>query len=266
MACHAVNVGSIGANRGLGWSATMGPNLRSRMLQHYGEQELNDVCGMLAVPPLCTSLRVNTVRCSREELMEDLKAELLKLAQDTGRTYGNVEPHPQIPDCILIVPKTKEAEHIERNDKEIVVSRKCAESVLRGSHIFVPGIIASSPWVSKGDDVTVLCDVHDRVLRGAPTHLLSTGKLDPKKMKGSFAQSLDWSDQKVQKEYRAKGEGAPREPGASVAESLPEGIVVIGRGVMNVDRREIWKTEEGIGCTVQRCAIGSINLPASPPP
>lgn len=100
---------------------------------------------------------------------------------------------------MLIVPESKDAEQIEWNDKEIVVSRKCAESVLRGSNIFVPGITASSPWVSKGDSVTVLCDVHDRVLRGAPTHLLSTGKLDPKRLKGVHAKSLDWNDPKVRR-------------------------------------------------------------------
>lgn len=57
MACHAVNAGLLGANRGLGWSAAMGPDLRRRMLVHYGEQELNDVCEALAVPPLCTCVR-----------------------------------------------------------------------------------------------------------------------------------------------------------------------------------------------------------------
>ncbi|KAL5989974.1 hypothetical protein ACLOJK_010869 [Asimina triloba] len=50
---------------------------------------------------------------------------------------------------------------IEYNDapnqhiKEVIVSRKCAEAVLRGAQIFVPGVLACSSHVEKGDTVAV---------------------------------------------------------------------------------------------------------------
>ncbi|KAJ7563859.1 hypothetical protein O6H91_03G128600 [Diphasiastrum complanatum] len=39
--------------------------------------------------------------------------------------------------------------------KMVVVSRKCAESVLRGAHVFVPGVLACSGHVERGDLVAV---------------------------------------------------------------------------------------------------------------
>ncbi|KAF3445008.1 hypothetical protein FNV43_RR14701 [Rhamnella rubrinervis] len=39
--------------------------------------------------------------------------------------------------------------------KEILVSRKCAEAVLRGAQVFVPGVMACSAHVEKGDVVAV---------------------------------------------------------------------------------------------------------------
>lgn len=39
--------------------------------------------------------------------------------------------------------------------KEIIVSRKCAEAVLRGAQVFVPGVLACSSHVEKGDLVAV---------------------------------------------------------------------------------------------------------------
>lgn len=39
--------------------------------------------------------------------------------------------------------------------KEVVVSRKAAESVLRGAHVFVPGVLACSAGLAAGDAVVV---------------------------------------------------------------------------------------------------------------
>lgn len=39
--------------------------------------------------------------------------------------------------------------------KEVIVSRKCAEAVLRGAQVFVPGVLACSSHVEKGDTVAV---------------------------------------------------------------------------------------------------------------
>ncbi|KAA8526194.1 hypothetical protein F0562_008067 [Nyssa sinensis] len=43
----------------------------------------------------------------------------------------------------------------DRPPKEVIVSRKCAEAVLRGAQVYVPGVLACSGHVEKGDVVAV---------------------------------------------------------------------------------------------------------------
>ncbi|XAR49510.1 16S rRNA (cytosine(967)-C(5))-methyltransferase [Bertholletia excelsa] len=43
----------------------------------------------------------------------------------------------------------------DKPPKEVIVSRKCAEAVLRGAQVYVPGVLACSAHVEKGDVVAV---------------------------------------------------------------------------------------------------------------
>ncbi|KAH7833661.1 hypothetical protein Vadar_008520 [Vaccinium darrowii] len=43
----------------------------------------------------------------------------------------------------------------DKTPKEVIVSRKCAEAVLRGAQVYVPGVLACSAHVEKGDVVAV---------------------------------------------------------------------------------------------------------------
>ncbi|CAM6098706.1 unnamed protein product [Calypogeia fissa] len=54
----------------------------------------------------------------------------------------------------------------ERLVKEVVVSRKCAEAVLRGANVFVPGLLACSLHVDKGEEVAVTAAVERPDLNG----------------------------------------------------------------------------------------------------
>ncbi|KAJ0971835.1 hypothetical protein J5N97_019794 [Dioscorea zingiberensis] len=51
--------------------------------------------------------------------------------------------------------------------KEVIVSRKCAEAVLRGAQIFVPGVLACSAHVEKGDLVAVSVGVEQHCSDGS---------------------------------------------------------------------------------------------------
>ncbi|KAL0307235.1 UNVERIFIED_CONTAM: rRNA (cytosine-C(5))-methyltransferase NOP2C, partial [Sesamum radiatum] len=47
----------------------------------------------------------------------------------------------------------------DKPPKEVIVSRKCAEAVLRGAHVYVPGVLACSAHVEKGETVAVSVSV-----------------------------------------------------------------------------------------------------------
>ena len=322
------------ADDGPSWRTHLPPHIEASLLRFYSEQELASICQALARPPLvtrflprcpvvsvscrpgqlstdlipCDSVRVNTVKTTREELMGQLKLELRALganatAGPTGgwsgneTPYGVVEAHPDIPDCILIRPQNKSAHAVQCAGRELLVSRRCAEAVLRGAHIYIPGMMGCSPHCAQGDLVTVLCDVHDRFLRGSSTHILSTRKLDPKRMKGCAMKKMGLDELSVRnKKKSADSVGA----GSSVAEqpcggseeerarvlamrsqfradierldhkfgdlrhecyseepdlppALPDGIVVLGKGVMEVDKKEAFTSNQGVGCRMVEC-------------
>ncbi|KAF7123419.1 hypothetical protein RHSIM_Rhsim12G0010200 [Rhododendron simsii] len=48
---------------------------------------------------------------------------------------------------------------LDKPPKEVIVSRKCAEAVLRGAQVYVPGVLACSAHVEKGDVVAVSVSV-----------------------------------------------------------------------------------------------------------
>ncbi|KAB1208008.1 putative methyltransferase NSUN6 [Morella rubra] len=72
-----------------------------------------------------------------------------------------------------------------RPPKEVIVSRKCAEAVLRGAQVYVPGVVACSAHVEKGDTIAVSAAVEQPgldggwgigITRGTVLQGLETGK------------------------------------------------------------------------------------------
>lgn len=43
--------------------------------------------------------------------------------------------------------------------KQVLISRKAGEAVLRGAHVFMPGLVGCSGHVSAGDTVAVFIDL-----------------------------------------------------------------------------------------------------------
>jgi len=295
---------------GPSWQTHMPAHVKDPLLRYYSEDELASICRALARPPLTTTVRVNTTKITRDDLINELKRELRALADNPqGKweregdetPFGVVEAHPVIPDCVLIRPPNKNAHRVTPSGRELLVSRRCAEAVLRGAHIYIPGMMGCSPHCAKGDAVTVLCDVYDRFLRGSSTHILSTRKLDPKRMKGCAMKKMGLDELSVRnkKKHDSKegnshasvasgtGEEGPEEgsrlsavrsqfrtgkekldhkygdmrhpayarmPDAPDEQpALPDGIVVLGRGVMEVDKKEAFTSSEGVGCRMSEC-------------
>ncbi|KAM0946124.1 putative 16S rRNA (cytosine(967)-C(5))-methyltransferase [Dioscorea sansibarensis] len=75
-------------------------------------------------------------------------------------------PYPGLDNVVFV---RGSGPHLPRYDgqsrkpmKEVIVSRKCAEAVLRGAQIYVPGVLACSAHVEKGDLVAVSVGVEQR--------------------------------------------------------------------------------------------------------
>ena len=156
-----------------------------------GPQRLRHVQASLCSPPLETCMRINTIRCSREDAM----AELRDSVRDGGFAgVSAIEAHPSL-DAVVrfrgsgpnaidfdaagapLQPAYARASsqhvsvaasmrdttppHINRvrwwcaGLKEVVVTRKAGEAVLRGAHVFAPGVLAVSKGLAAGEQVAV---------------------------------------------------------------------------------------------------------------
>nr|XP_043872220.1 tRNA (cytosine(72)-C(5))-methyltransferase NSUN6 isoform X3 [Solea senegalensis] len=147
----------------------------------------------LSHPPSHTCVRVSTHLASLDEIR-------LKLAEALQKMFGSsaedvslqIVPHPRIPDVLLLPVDGPRA--VKQLSSEVVVGAQCGSAVLRGAHVFTPGIIASpkckSPVVQSmllyntrsacdvflfflradmktGDVVSVFSDLEGKCTRGA---------------------------------------------------------------------------------------------------
>ncbi|GAX74807.1 hypothetical protein CEUSTIGMA_g2254.t1 [Chlamydomonas eustigma] len=115
-----------------------------------GEEQVASISTALCTPPCCTCLRVNTLKATPQEVLEAVTFQL-KGSWNSSLPYI----HTHLPAVILPGVGPLAVDYSEIGGKEVVVSRKCGEAVLRGAPVYIPGVLACSPGVEKGDLVAV---------------------------------------------------------------------------------------------------------------
>ncbi|RMC04921.1 hypothetical protein DUI87_18096 [Hirundo rustica rustica] len=68
-----------------------------------------------------------------------------------------------------ISPKCSEImrRDLMKHASEVIVGAQCGYAVLRGAHVYVPGIVSTSRFVKAGDVVSVYSDIEGKCKRGA---------------------------------------------------------------------------------------------------
>ncbi|CAH1416651.1 unnamed protein product [Lactuca virosa] len=116
------------------------PQVEEYFTNAYGAEVFSRISKALTRPSCYSCIRVNTLNTTTEAVIEKiLEIQCEKRLQDTGSGPHDIQYDYQQ----------------DRPPKEIIVSRKCAEAVLRGAQVYVPGILACSAHVEKGDVVAV---------------------------------------------------------------------------------------------------------------
>ncbi|KAM3860532.1 tRNA (cytosine(72)-C(5))-methyltransferase NSUN6 [Diretmus argenteus] len=146
--------------------------LNKELLAAVGLQEAESrfqrllVC--LSHPPALTCVRASTHLASLEEIRHKLEEELRKQQMCGSSTEDlslQILTHPCIPDVLLLPVIGPRA--VEQLRSEVVVGAQCGSAVLRGAHVFAPGIIASAKYMKSGDMVSVFSDLEGKCTRGA---------------------------------------------------------------------------------------------------
>eukprot|EP01122_Echinamoeba_exundans_P009566 TRINITY_DN3417_c0_g1_i1.p1 TRINITY_DN3417_c0_g1~~TRINITY_DN3417_c0_g1_i1.p1 ORF type:complete len:443 (-),score=64.13 TRINITY_DN3417_c0_g1_i1:1334-2662(-) len=127
----------------------------------YGEEELNEMLKALATPPRQTTIRVNTLRITRNELLEKLKDHHKKIGENRFVFLAD----ERLPDLISVEP-------VDQRDQPqpiyppMVVGCKAGESILRGAHLYAVGALGAPPNLVAGTKVSLVVDVASKTLRG----------------------------------------------------------------------------------------------------
>ncbi|XP_027329435.1 putative methyltransferase NSUN6 [Abrus precatorius] len=145
------------------------PQVHQYFLNAYGAERFSRISTALTRPSRYSCIRVNTLRSTSDAVIEKLR--LLVKESSNGdsnevnplkeRLDGDAGPLSkcQIPglDYVLFVWGSGPhcIDYGNAIPKEVIVSRKCAEAVLRGAQVYVPGVMACSAHVEKGDTVAV---------------------------------------------------------------------------------------------------------------
>lgn len=121
--------------------------------------------------PKTTTIRVNQLKIKAEELC--LKVEKSLMLPE----MPNIRVHPYISDILNIYSfegrNTTPLEEL----KEIVVDVNCAASILRGAHLYAPGVLSMTSNTSIDERVNVYADVDGSCKKGTNVTYLSPTKV-----------------------------------------------------------------------------------------
>ncbi|XP_014367403.2 tRNA (cytosine(72)-C(5))-methyltransferase NSUN6 [Papilio machaon] len=122
---------------------------------------MNNLTKWLSETPNFTSFRINKLKeFDIKNLREYLETQNHELGiQQIPNTYLLKE------DC-LIVEKWPENVCLEKCDREVIVDVSCATAVLRGAHVFAPGVLALPTSCKLNERVDVYGDLDGQCKRG----------------------------------------------------------------------------------------------------
>ncbi|XP_029384532.1 putative methyltransferase NSUN6 isoform X2 [Echeneis naucrates] len=132
------------------------------------ESRFHKLLTCLSHPPSYTCVRASTHLSSLEEIRHKLGEELKKQqkwSSPVEEASLQILPHPQIPDVLLL--PVNGPRPVKQLNLEVVVGAQCGSAVLRGAHVFAPGIVASPKYMKAGDVVSVFSDLEGKCTRGA---------------------------------------------------------------------------------------------------
>ncbi|KAH0983749.1 hypothetical protein GBA52_010926 [Prunus armeniaca] len=142
-------------NPTLRWNA----ELESYFSNAYGPQNFSRISKALTRPSCYSCIRVNTLKTTPDAVIDKLTAVLKENRANISKCEvvgldNVVFVRGSGPHAINYVYAAD-----GKPPKEVLVSRKCAEAVLRGAQVYVPGVLACSAHVEKGELVAVSVSV-----------------------------------------------------------------------------------------------------------
>uniref|UniRef100_W5KT24 NOP2/Sun RNA methyltransferase 6 n=1 Tax=Astyanax mexicanus TaxID=7994 RepID=W5KT24_ASTMX len=131
------------------------------------ERVFQSLLSCLSHPPSHTCLRASTHIHSLQDIQQRLEQHL---TQQVSGCHGDSIPtpilhHPLLPDVLLLPVSGPRDVGVLKS--EVIVGAQCGSAVLRGAHVFAPGVLSAPKFMRAGDAVSVFSDVEGKCTRGA---------------------------------------------------------------------------------------------------
>ncbi|XP_019518476.1 PREDICTED: putative methyltransferase NSUN6 isoform X2 [Hipposideros armiger] len=140
----------------------MNKEIVSTLGKQEAERKFETLLNHLSHPPSFTTVRVNTHLGSVQHVKNMLSDELQKF---NGLSVPILQ-HPDLQD-VLLIPVVGPRKNIKKQQCEAIVGAQCGNAVLRGAHVYVPGIVSASKFMKAGDVVSVYSDIKGKCKKGA---------------------------------------------------------------------------------------------------
>ncbi|CAG9829992.1 unnamed protein product [Diabrotica balteata] len=124
-------------------------------------EELLKIQQWLCSSPKITSLRVNTLKTNIAKVLKVLNTHFAENCNYTPNVYI----HPSFTNVIIIDSGNCSTE-FEKFDKEIIVDTDCASAILRGAHIYAPGVLGMVSGCQVNENVSIYADVAKKCKKG----------------------------------------------------------------------------------------------------
>ncbi|XVF20904.1 hypothetical protein REPUB_Repub12eG0043700 [Reevesia pubescens] len=156
------------------------PEVEDYFIKAYGSLHFAHISKALTRPSCYSCIRVNTLKSTSDAVIEKLQEIMRNSGSQNDVEHINSKDAKasmvldmpakelsffskcQIPGLEYVVFVKGSGPHAidygyapDKPPKEVLVSRKCAEAVLRGAQVYVPGVMACSSHVEEGDVVAV---------------------------------------------------------------------------------------------------------------
>lgn len=142
--------------------------------EHRGKKSVeDDICNILVWrkrAPKFTTFRVNSLVTTPSHFIETLQQSLRELSAERALlgnsfTIPQIWQHHLLPEAVGFGSWSRDY-HLARLEKEVIVDPACGAAVLRGAHVFVPGVIGMFQGATKGDNVSIYADIGGICKRG----------------------------------------------------------------------------------------------------
>ncbi|XP_006907059.1 putative methyltransferase NSUN6 [Pteropus alecto] len=139
----------------------MNKEIVSALGKQEAERKFETLLNNLSHPPSFTTVRVNSHLASVQHVKNLLFDELQK--QFNGLSVPILQ-HPDLQD-VLLIPVIGPRKNINKKQCEAIVGAQCGNAVLRGAHVYVPGIVSASKLYINV--VSVYSDIKGKCKKGA---------------------------------------------------------------------------------------------------